>query len=50
MKFTLGYQQNKDFQIAYQNKVITGIHNTKFLGLEIDKNISWKNYVQKIVP
>jgi hypothetical protein len=26
---------------------IIGINNTKFLGLELDKNISWKNHVQK---
>jgi hypothetical protein len=50
MKFTTSYQQNEAFQITYQNKIITGIHNTKFLGLEFDKNISWKNHVQKIIP
>ena len=27
-----------------------GINNTKFLGLELDKNVSWKNHVQKILP
>jgi hypothetical protein len=26
---------------------IIGINNTKFLGLELDKNISWKNHVKK---
>jgi hypothetical protein len=31
MKFTSSYQQNKAFQITYQNKIITGVHNTKFL-------------------
>jgi hypothetical protein len=50
MKFTSSYQQNKAFQITYQNKIISSIHNTKFLGLELDKNISWKNHVKKIVP
>jgi mannose/fructose/N-acetylgalactosamine-specific phosphotransferase system component IID len=50
MKFTSSYQQNETFQITYQNKKITGIHNTKFLGLELHKNISWKNRVQKIIP
>ena len=25
-------------------------NNSKFLGLELDKNINWKNHVQKIIP
>jgi hypothetical protein len=50
MKFTSSYHQNKAFQIIYQKKIITGTNNTRFLGLELDKNISWKNHVQKIIP
>jgi hypothetical protein len=50
MKFTSSYYQNEAFQIIYQKKIITGTNNTKFLGLELDKNISWKNHVQKIIP
>jgi hypothetical protein len=50
MKFTSSYQQKEAFQITYQIKVITRIHNTKFLGLELDKNTSWKNHVQKLYP
>jgi hypothetical protein len=50
MKFTSSYHQNEAFQIIYQNKTITGKNNTKFLGLELDKNINWKNHVQKIIP
>jgi len=49
MKFTSSYHQNEAFQIIYQKKIITGTNNTKFLGLELDKNISWKNQVQKII-
>jgi hypothetical protein len=49
MKFTSSYHQNEAFQIIYQKKTITGTNNT-FLGLELDKNISWKNHVQKIIP
>jgi hypothetical protein len=30
--------------------IIIGINNTKFVGLELDKNISWKNHVRKILP
>jgi isocitrate dehydrogenase len=51
MKFTSSYHQNEAFQIVYQKKkIITGTNNTKFLGSELDKNISWKNHVQKIIP
>jgi hypothetical protein len=50
MKFTSSYHHNEAFQIIYQNKTITGTNNTKCLGLELDKNISWKNHVQKIIP
>ena len=48
MKCTSSYHQNEAFQIIYQKKTIIGINNTKFLGLELDKNISWKNPVQNI--
>ena len=50
MKFTSSYQQNEAFHIIYQKKIITGTNNTTFLGLELDKNTSWKNHVQKIIP
>jgi hypothetical protein len=49
MKFTSSYHQNEAFQIIYQKK-IAGTNNTKFLGLKLDKNISWKNHVQKTIP
>jgi hypothetical protein len=44
------YHQNEAIQIIYQKKIIIGINNTKFLGLELDKSMSWKNHVQKILP
>jgi hypothetical protein len=50
MKCTSSYHQNEAFQIICQKKIIIGINNTKFLGLELDKNICWKNHVQKILP
>ena len=50
MKFTSSYHQNEDFQIIHQKNIIIGIKNTKFLRLELYKNISWKNYVKKILP
>jgi hypothetical protein len=41
MKFTSSYHQNEAFQIICQNKIIMESNNTKFLGLELDKNINW---------
>jgi hypothetical protein len=37
-------------ELCTKKKIIIGINNTKFLGLELDKNICWKNHVQKILP
>jgi len=39
-KFTPSYCQNESFQIMYQNKVVAGTNNFKFLGLELDININ----------
>jgi len=50
MKFTPRNRLNETFQIIYQNRLLTGTNNTKFLGLELDKNINWKNHIQKILP
>ena len=44
------YCQNKPFQITYQNKVIAGTNNIKFLRLELHININWNNHVYKILP
>jgi hypothetical protein len=49
-KFTPSYCQNESFQIMYQNKVISGFDNIKFLGLELDIGINWKKHVYKILP
>jgi hypothetical protein len=34
----------------YTKKIIIGINNKTILGLELGKNISWKNHIQKILP
>jgi hypothetical protein len=39
-KFTPSYCQNESFQITYQNKVTPATNNIKFLGLELDVNIT----------
>ena len=50
MKFSLNMRQNELLQIIHQDKLLTGINNTTFLGLELDKNVNWKNHIHKILP
>jgi len=47
MKFTPSNRLNTVFKIMHQNKLLTEIDHTKFLGLEVDENISWKNHIKK---
>jgi hypothetical protein len=50
MKFTPRNRQNEIFQIIYQDRSLIGTNNTKFLGLELNKNTYWKNCIQKMLP
>jgi hypothetical protein len=36
-------------QISYENKQITDIHDTKFLGWMIDNSLSWKNHMDELI-
>jgi hypothetical protein len=49
MKFTASNRLNMAFQVR-QDKLPTEINHTKFLGLKLDKNIKWKNHIQKFLP
>jgi hypothetical protein len=48
--FSLKHYQDKTFLINYQNNSIKESTYTKFLGLELDKHINWKNHINEILP
>ena len=39
-----------DFYITYENKQISTIHSTKFLGLMIDNKLSWHCHIDQMIP
>ena len=46
VKFSSNNLQNNLFQITYQNKTMKEATNITFLGLELDKYMTWKNHIQ----
>jgi hypothetical protein len=36
--------------IGYKEKYVEGSVNTKFLGLQIDNHLNWKNRTDQVVP
>jgi len=50
IKFTSSNHHTEIFQIPHINRLLTGLNNTKFLGVELDTNINWKNHIHKILP
>jgi hypothetical protein len=50
VKFSSKHYQDKTFLINYQNNSIKESTYTKFLRLELDKHINWKNHINKILP
>jgi hypothetical protein len=39
-----------DLHISYENKQITSVHSTIFLGLTIDNNLLWHNHIDQMIP
>jgi hypothetical protein len=50
VKFSSDHLQDDTFYINFQNKIMKGANNIKFLGLELDKHMNWKNHIGKILP
>ena len=50
IKFSSNKRGSKNLQITYQNTLLSSVSNIKFLGLQLDENITWKMHVQKILP
>jgi hypothetical protein len=50
VKFSSNHLQDDTFYINFQNKIMKGANNIKFLGLELDKHMNWKNDIGKILP
>ena len=39
-----------DINIGFNNKLITNIYNTKFLGIVTESTLSWKANINQILP
>jgi hypothetical protein len=39
-----------DLHISYENRQISNIHSTKFLGLVLDTNLSWHSHFDQMIP
>ena len=49
IKFTTCQHQTESYQIEHLNKPIIGINSTKFLGIELDRGMTWKNHIQSLL-
>jgi hypothetical protein len=50
IKFITNKSQEYDLKIGYDEEDIQESTNTKFLGLQIDKQLYWKNHIDLMVP
>ena len=50
MKFIKRNSSQSTLHIGYKEKYVEETVNTKFLGLQIDNHINWKNYIEEIIP
>jgi len=50
MKFIAKNSSHSTLLFDYKEKYLEQTENTKFLGLQIDNHINWKNRIEKNVP
>jgi hypothetical protein len=50
MKFIAKNSSHSPLHIGYKENYIEEMVNTKFLGLQIDNNLNWKNHMEQIIP
>jgi len=50
VKFCTNHSQNNHQQCPADNYLINEVTNIRFLGLELDNNMNWKNHIAKILP
>ena len=50
MKFITKNSSHSTLHISYKENYIGERVNTKFLGLQIDNHLNWKNLIQQMIP
>ena len=50
MKLTTKYSSHSTLHIGYKEKNIGERVNTKFLGLQSDNHIYWKDHIEQMIP
>jgi len=50
MKFVTNNSSHSTLHTGYKEKCIGGRLNTKFLVLQIDNHLNWKNHIEQLIP
>jgi isopenicillin N synthase-like dioxygenase len=50
MKFMTKNLAHSTIHIVYREKNVEETVNTKFLGLQIDNHVKWKNHIEEMMP
>ena len=48
MQFATNNSLQIDLDISYVNRLISKACDTKYLGIDVDSTLSWKNHVEQI--
>jgi hypothetical protein len=50
MTFIVKTASHSTLYVGYKEKLMQETVNTKFLGLQTDNHINWKNLIEQIIP